>query len=154
MKCMSFGRTDMCEQNKPIEFTHGGYGSGHPWYYNLGGKVLSPKQIKESAKQSGYQGYMRSDIAAADDRAEPQRSQTLREMRHKAMLDLASDLNGYRARVRELAAFRKEHPEPCQPSSADIHTNISLKHNHLFNDFAHLIWLDELLSKQGDLFGL
>lgn len=150
---MSFGRTDMSAQDKPIEFTHGGYGSGHPWYYNLGGKVLSPKQIKESVKQSGYQGYMRSDIAAADNRAEPQRSQTLREMRRKAMLDLASDLNGYRARARELAAFRSEHPEPCEPSSADIHTNISLKHNHLFNDFAHLIWLDDLLSKQGDLFG-
>ena len=34
----------------------------------------------------------------------------------------------------------------------DIHTALSLKHNHLVNNFAHLITLDELLTKQMDLF--
>lgn len=150
---MSFGRTDMAEDTNTAMFTCGGYCSGHPWYYNLGGKVLSPKQILESVKASGYQGYMREDIAAADAKAEPQRSELLRALRAKVMDDLARDLSGYRARARELHAFRKVQGEPCEPSCADIHTNISLKHNHLFNDFAHLVWLDELLSHQLDLFG-
>jgi leucine dehydrogenase len=34
-----------------------------------------------------------------------------------------------------------------------VHVAISLKHNHLVNDFAHLVWLDELITRQGDLFG-
>lgn len=149
---MSFGRIDMSEQQEPLEFRQGGYGSGHPWYYNLGSKVLSPKQIKQSVRESGYQGYMREDIKDANNKAEPQRSHELRAIRTKVMDDLTRDLSSYRARARELAAFRKIKAEPSEPSCADIHTNISLKHNHLFNDFAHLIWLDELLARQGDLF--
>jgi len=40
-----------------------------------------------------------------------------------------------------------------ETACTDIHTGISLKHNHLYNDFAHLLTLDNLLSKQPDLFG-
>jgi hypothetical protein len=29
---------------------------------------------------------------------------------------------------------------------------MSLKRNHIYNDFAHIVFLEELLSKQGDLF--
>jgi hypothetical protein len=37
-------------------------------------------------------------------------------------------------------------------SSADIHMSMSLKHNHIYNQFAHLLTLDELLGRQRDLF--
>jgi hypothetical protein len=130
---MSFGRIDMCEAKEPIEFTHGGYGSGHPWYYKLGGKVLSPKQIKQSVRHSGYLGYMCADIEAADDKSEPQRSNALRAIKTKVLDDLVADLSGYRARARELAALRKVSDQPSEPSCADLHMSISLKHNHLFN---------------------
>ena len=43
--------------------------------------------------------------------------------------------------------------DPENPVCRDIHTNISLKHNHLFNNLAHLHYIDELLSFQEDLFG-
>lgn len=134
--------------------THCGYGAGHPWYYLLGGAVLSPKQIKEKVRQSGYQGYLGGDIAAADRKREPQRSQALRSLRARAMEELKRDISGYRRRALDLHSYRASNPLLERPTCcADIHTNISLKHNHLVNDFAHLITIDALLSVQGDLFG-
>jgi len=153
MKCMSFGRTEMCQSKNTRTYEHCGYSAGHPWYYNLGGKVLSPKQILESVRASGYQGYRREDIEAAAALEEPRRSHALRAQRDQAMRDLARNLSGYRARARELRNYREEQPEPREPACSDIHTNISLKHNHLFNDFAHLIILEEHLARQPDLFG-
>jgi hypothetical protein len=134
--------------------THCGYGAGHPWYYLLGGAVLSPKQIKVKVRQSGYQGYLGGDIAAADRKPEPQRSQALRSLRARAMEELKRDMSGYRRRALGLHRYRALNPLPERPTRcADIHTNISLKHNHLVNDFAHLSTIDAMLSVQTDLFG-
>jgi hypothetical protein len=130
------------------------YSTGHPWYYLLGGRILTLKQIREATRYSQYHGYMRDDIAALDKLSEPRRSAKLRSLRVKVIADLRRDISGYRKRALELHRYRVCHPVPSQPiSAADIHTNISLKHNHLVNDFAHLIYLDDLLGKQGDLFG-
>ncbi|WP_026480544.1 hypothetical protein [Ahrensia sp. 13_GOM-1096m] len=130
------------------------YSTGHPWYYLLGGRVLTLKQIREATRYSQYQGYMRDDIAGMDKLPEPRRSAKLRTLRVKIIADLRNDISGHRKRALELHRYRMNHPVPSQPtSSADIHTNISLKHNHLVNDFAHLMYLDDLLGKQGDLFG-
>lgn len=134
--------------------THCGYGAGHPWYYLLGGVVLTPKQIKANVIRSGYGGYLADDIAAADKKPEPQRSQALRSLRARAMEEFKRDMGGYRRRVSDLHRYRAANPLPERPTCcADIHTNISLKHNHLVNDFAHLITIDALLEVQGDLFG-
>lgn len=134
--------------------THCGYGAGHPWYYLLGGAVLSPKQIKEKVRRSGYQGYLGDYITTADRKPEPQRSQALRSLRARAVEKLARDLSGYRCRALELHRYRAANPLSERPTCcADIHTNISLKHNHLVNDFAHLITIDALLGVQRDLFG-
>ena len=38
--------------------------------------------------------------------------------------------------------------QEAQPICSDIHTNMSLKHNHLYDDFAHLVYIDDLLSQQ------
>ena len=103
---------------------HEGYHPGHPWYYYLGGKPLSPREILEATRHSGYLGYARERIANLDHLSEPKRSQSLRAERDK-----------FRSDLRE-----------------DIHVALSLKHNHMVNNFGHLILLDELLSKQKDLF--
>ena len=131
------------------------YGAGHPWYYLLGGAVLTPKQIKGNVICSGYNGYLGGEIEAADRKTEPQRSQALKRFRARAMEELKRNISVYRRRTLELHRYRAANPLPDRPTCcADIHTNISLKHNHLVNDFAHLITIDALLEVQGDLFGL
>jgi hypothetical protein len=134
--------------------SHASYNAGHPWYYLLGGRVLSPKQIKASVERSLYQGYLADYIASADKKSEPHRSKALRDLRAGAAHQLRRDLSGYRRRVLELHRYRATSPLTEPPTCcAEIHTNISLKHNHLYNDFAHLITIDALLSMQTDLFG-
>lgn len=135
--------------------THCGYGAGHPWYYLLSGAILRPKQIREATRQSGYSGYARDDIYAADRKAEPQRSATLRQYREKFEADLKQDLRFYRRTALTLHRYRKQRGTQETPvCSDDVHMAMSLKHNHLVNDFAHLILINALLSQQGDLFGI
>ena len=68
---------------------------------------------------------------------------------------LRGDVARYRELARQLTKFRDAgREEDDQDVCADVHVNISLKHNHIVNAFAHLIALDDLLTKQGDLFYL
>ncbi len=134
--------------------THRGYGAGHCWYYLLGGAVLSPKQIKANTERSSFEGYAADDIGAADMLAEPKRSSELRALKAKVEAELRRDLSRYRQCALALNKYRATHDTPANPKSAEgVHVAISLKHNHLVNDFAHLGYLDDLLSRQGDLFG-
>ena len=133
---------------------HCGYNSGHCWYYLLGGAILNPKQIREITRRSSYKGFSEYDITKASQMAEPQRSAKLRQMKTRFETDLKTDIDGYHKRVLELHRYRLAHDITDNPVGADdVHVNLSLKHNHLVNGFAHLIYLDELLSQQGDLFG-
>lgn len=97
---------------------------------------------------------MAEDIKTASQKPEPQRSEDLRTIKAKVMCDFRRDLKRYRQLAHELRNARKENGlvnhDPC---SNALHTNISLKHNHLFNDLAHLLLLDKELSLQPDLFG-
>ncbi len=131
-----------------------GYQPGHPWYYKLGGKVLSPKQILATVKSSDYQGYRADDIWQADNKPEPQRSGVLRKLREETLKSLTSDLSSYRTFTNELREYRTldESELGDQAICSDIHTSMSLKHNHLTNDFAHLNMIDALLLRQPDLF--
>lgn len=116
--------------------------------------MLTSKQIKANVIRSGYKGYLGDDIAAADRMSEPQRSQALRSLRARGMEEFKRDIGGYRRRALDLHRYRATNPLPERPTCcADVHTNISLKHNHLINDFAHIITIDEMLSVQTDLFG-
>ncbi len=133
--------------------THMGYSSGHSWYYHLGGKPLSPKQIRAEVHASDYRGYAAADIVAADRLAEPKRSQRLRAFQARFQDDLRRDLSRYRQCVRALRLYRAAHDGRAIERVCDgVHVAISLKHNHLVNDFAHLIWLEDLLALQRDLF--
>lgn len=130
------------------------YRPGHPWYYLLGGKVLLPSAICEAVRKAGYQGY-RTDIDATDTMSEPKRSTTLRAIRAAVLEELRRDLSRYREVARALRLYRRETTsDPLPDICADVHTAISLMHNHLYNDFAHLMRLDTLLSHQRDLFDL
>jgi hypothetical protein len=153
---MSSGAIKMATESKtaPQRKSWNGYRPGHPWFYVLGGMVLMPKEILTEVKASGYQGYMADTIAKADNKPEPQRSESLRQIRAKVHCDLISDLSCYRECARELHQYRiTAIYNGGGPECREIHTSISLKHNHLYNDFAHLVRLDKLLSRQPDLFG-
>ena len=141
------------ETSEPYE--HEGYNPGHPWYYFLGGRPKRLREILEATRACGYQGYAREDIAAADAMAEPKRSETLRALRAKFEADLRRDISRYRECVRELRANEWKSPEQGEVTACgDIHTALSLKHNHMANHFGHLIYLDNLLTQQRDLFDL
>lgn len=127
------------------------YGPGHPWYYVLGGRPPLPSAICQTARQDGYPGY-RTDIAQAGTMSEPHRSDRLRKIRAEVAEALRKDLAAYRKCIRNLRRYRKLDPRAGTAVCHDIHTSISLKHNHLYNDFAHLNLLDSLKSAQLDLF--
>lgn len=131
-----------------------GYSPGHPWYYLLGGAVLMPRAILAQTRASGYRGCYASMIEEADRLAEPKRSTKLRALQQRFFEDLRRDLSRYRTCVRNLRVYRQKSIGSDQPAQCEgVHVAISLKHNHLVNDFAHLVWLDELMTRQGDLFG-
>lgn len=132
----------------------GGYNAGHPWYYLLGNPVLSLKQIREKAIAGDHRGYMSDDIDAAAQKAEPHRSIALRKFRFAILKQLANDISLYRKCVFNLCTYQyREGIDPSPSICDDIHVAVSLKHNHIYNNFAHLAFLDELPNHQGDLFG-
>lgn len=130
------------------------YSTGHPWYYKLGGAVLKPKQIIIKVKENGYRGYMREEIQKADNKPEPQRSESLRKIRDQVFESCQNNLSIYRKVVCDLHRDRKENGiiQNDGNASNDIHMSMSLKHNHLYNDFAHIEYLNKLIAHQYDLF--
>ncbi|WP_367389080.1 hypothetical protein [Lewinella sp. LCG006] len=131
-----------------------GYEPGHPWYYFLGGTVRTPRQIMEAVQNSGYLGYDVERIEKADARMEPQHSEALRQLKTEALDAYKKDLARYRELAFQLSQKRKNERTAEQGRACeDIHVNLSLKHNHLYNRFAHLIQLEERLQRQLDLFG-
>ena len=134
---------------------HRGYHAGHPWYYLLGGDIPRPKQIQADAVASSYCGYAVDDLRKIDEQPEPKRSENLRKWQVRFKDELKSDLSRYREVVRELHQYRQNQDWDVVPSCCnDVHTSMSLKYAHLYNGFAHLHFLDELLGKQLDLFEL
>lgn len=81
------------------------------------------------------------------------RSAGIRKLTLEITTILKADISQYREYARKLSKTRK-HPELLnqQPFYDDVHMSVSLKHNHIYNDFAHLIYLEALKSKQLNLF--
>lgn len=129
------------------------YSPGHPWYYHLGGRVLFPKDICEAVEASGYRGWRERILDEIDQKAEPVRSAELRQLRNTVHIELRANLSRYRECARLLSGYRRRGGKSNNlPVCANIHSALSLKHNHLYNDFAHLLVIEELLGKQPDLF--
>lgn len=131
-----------------------GYSVGHPWYYLLGGDILSPKEILADVIESDFQGYLTDDIDKLNRKAEPRRSAELRALKQKVKAGLFCSLSRYRELAGHVRNYRLRYGiDPEGARCRDMHTNIGLKYNHICHDFAHLITLDDLLNRQGDLFG-
>jgi len=138
--------------SRPVTATQsskGGYPPGHCWYYKLGGRPLYPKEIRANALASGYRGYDATSIEALDALSEPQRSERLRGLRSEIVSEITRDLSRYRQLLRDL---RSEKAKPDLGSCSDTDMSVSLKHNHLYNGFARLAFVEMLLGKQRDLF--
>ncbi|ETW11288.1 hypothetical protein ATO8_17510 [Roseivivax marinus] len=131
-----------------------GYRPGHPWYYLLGGEVLPPKVIRLEARLAEYKGYRQEEILSAARRPEPQRTRLLNKIRDEVSQSLKANISRYREVARELHAYRNAHAgEPILNCSEAVHTAMSLKYAHIYNDFGHLELLDTL-PRQIDLFDL
>ena len=126
------------------ELSYHSYKPSHPWYYRLGEKPPSLKAIRENAIHQKYQGYLSDDIAKARRHSEPKRSEQLQQYITKITADLWRDIACYRQLRRHYALLSlegklNENPDICN----DIHTSLSLKHNHLSNHFIHLHQLQQ-----------
>ena len=125
------------------------YSSGHPWYYVLGGKVLSIKDIYNEANSSEYRGYRAEEIKKASGN-----NSKLRNLEAETIHRLKSDISRYRQCVFELHRYRNSLTENHNLVCEDVHMSVSLRHNHIYNEFANLKYIEELLSYQPDLFDL
>ncbi len=128
--------------------------AGHSWCFRLGGRPLSPSAIREAVRASGYRGFRAEAIDAADALPEPKRTRALRALREQERAELRADLARYRQVVLKLHQRRAPGDlAPEEPYWSDTDQAVALKHNHLWNGFAHLIAIEERLFVQGDLFG-
>lgn len=136
------------------------YSPGHMWYYVSDNPVLYPKDILANVRESGYEGYRKEAIDKIDRKPEPHRSATLRQLRDTYYKDYRESLSHYRVLARKLhayrrayKAYRKHRPnDEVQLRPQHLHMNISFVHNHIYNAFGHMEYIDKLLSKQPDLF--
>ena len=133
--------------------THQGYSASHPWYYLSGGAIPSIRAIRTCAISRKFAGCSARLIGEADAKAEPKRTEALRYLRNRVLEDLRCDISRYRECVRELRKWREKNGAPDKPECSGVHTAVSLKFNHILNDFANLHRLDSL-PMQGDLFEL
>ncbi|MEO9804791.1 MAG: hypothetical protein ABJF04_16160 [Reichenbachiella sp.] len=114
------------------------YSSGHPWYYVLGGRVLSIKEIWLDVRSSGCKGYREEEIAKSLGN-----DAKLRSIKENVLTTLNKDINRYRQYAFELHQYRKQ-ASKNEPICDDVHVSISLKRNHIYNDLAHLDYIDKL----------
>lgn len=120
------------------------YSPSHPWFYKLGGKPISLKNIRHQVIQSQYQGYLADDIAKLHKMPEPNRSNRLLGMREECLAELRRDIQIYRRLRRELAhQIRNNTHNHDSTICTDIDVSLSLKYSHLSNHFAHLNALDK-----------
>jgi hypothetical protein len=128
---------------------HKGYSSGHPWYYRLGGRILSASEIRDEAR--GEKGYLRDQIQKIDRLNEPKRSQAIIALRSNLERELREDLRVYIQVSRKLR-YRRRWLGPYPDERRDIWdepcTGMSLKHNHIWNGFANLDHLNRLREEQ------
>ncbi len=123
------------------------YSTGHPWHYVLGGKVLSIKEIWNEANASDYRGYRRDTIKKYFGK-----SDKLKALKSETIINLKRDINRYRECALALHRYRNKLPKNHQPTCEGVHVAISLKKNHIYNEFSNLKYINELLYQQPDLF--
>lgn len=129
------------------------YKPGHPWFYRLGGRIQYPSEIYACIIASGSQGYNGPEIRKIDQMHEPIRSERLRALHQEYKTKLFASLYKYRNYWRTIKPLSLEEKMKREIEIyTDPFTGMSLIYNHMSNYLAHLHLLNELLSKQGDLF--
>ena len=109
----------------------------------------------KEARASGNRGFMADQIDKSDQMPEPKRSQALRKYRKQVTTELSQDARMYRVAVRDLHRYQAEQADDQQERHCqDVHVAVSLKYCHLYDDFAHLHVLNDLLEKQRNLFDI
>lgn len=133
----------------------GGYGSGHPWYYRLGGRILYPGEIKAEIYDRSPDEWHLQGFASIARMAEPARSREIQKQRKIITDGLQDDITRYRELARQinkLRTFIGPAPKPTfLESQNEPNSGISLKHNHIHYGFSKLRALDSL-DVQQDLF--
>ena len=129
-----------------------GYSQSHPWYYVLGGRVLSPAEIQASVELNAYSAAISEDILKIAKRLEPQRSEGLRELRGAIKQSLQRDIDIYLKFALKLKASRQYADSNAELTCNDIHVSMSLKHNHLCYGYARLMNCEDHLNQKTDLF--
>lgn len=135
----------------------GGYNSGHPWYYRLGGEILTVEQIKTKASDGRtIPHFVQMYYAKLDMMEEPKRSASIQQEIDALERGLRKDVARYLECVTEINRLRTVcGPEPydwIKQTYNEPTTSISLKHNHISYCAAKITALKSL-KRQGDLFG-
>lgn len=124
------------------------YSSGHPWYYVFRGEVLSIKQIWKLVHASSYKGSNEENISRLYGN-DPK----LKVMKEEVLSSLSKNISRYRQLALSLHRYRlKASKNQQEPSCEDVHVGMSLKYNHIYNDLAHLTYIEKQLSGQLELF--
>lgn len=133
----------------------GDYGSGHPWYYRLGGRILYPREIRDAIYATPVDDHHAEGFSHLDRKAEPERSHEIQAERAKICAGLRQDIKRYRQVVCEINHLRRFIGPATEPtfleSLNEPNQDASLKHNHICYGFAKLQALDAL-NVQQDLF--
>ncbi len=114
------------------------YSSGHPWYYVLGGHIPSIKEIRLEVRATAYKGYLAGEISKAFGN-----DAKLRSIKDDVEAALKKDISQYRQCAFQLYQYRKTAKE-SEPVCDAVHVSVSLKRNHIYNELAHLDYINEL----------
>jgi len=129
---------------------HRGYGSGHCWYYRLGGRILRISEIRAEVAENGNR-HVQDDIKKADSRPEPARSEELMRIRERLQQSVRKDAIIYRHRARALRARRvfigPIDPHSLQEMLNEPYTAVSLKHNHVYYGLSQIAAIDALKTE-------
>lgn len=134
----------------------GDYHVGHPWYYKLGGRAHTPKEIREDARIRALDGHFANGFAHLDRKKEPARSDAIEKERSEIKANITERISRYREVVRELHRLRTFiGPEPYdwfKHVLNDTNQAVGLVHAHISYHYAYLHALNALDQQQG-LFG-
>lgn len=130
------------------------YSPGHCWYYRLKGAVLSLKEILATVKSSGYESIYKAKFMRDNEKDD----RTIKLLEHKkdSTNRIKDDISAYRKYCFYYHKLKEVDPNDME-SHMDLCVSLSLKYCHIYNRFADLILLDNLLngsdSGQSDMFG-
>jgi hypothetical protein len=136
---------------------HGGsYDSGHPWYYKLGGRILTPEEIIDQARNDLAKRHFVQQYAKFDRMDEPRRSIEIAETIKSIEYVMQAYIARYLECVAEIKTLRTVFgPWPfdqVKETYNEPNTAISLRHNHISYAAAQIKALRSFQT-QGDLFG-